>query len=346
MKLSNKIGLAFLILLILFGLFNIQLISYSIAQLKGQLQIISNAEDFTTALISQEYTEEQKEKIKLIAEIKHFAIDSLGLKESKSYQKIYNQHNKNVLWTITACKAFEFKPYQWKFPFLGNVPYKGFFNYEKGKSEANEIKSMGYDTEYSAVSGWSTLGWFGDPILSNMLKRSEGSLADLIIHELTHRTIYIKNEVDYNENLATFIGNKGALMFLNSKYDVNSKESIEFLNLQKDRKKYVVHILRGCNHLDSLYKKFKPELSSELKNSIKNDQILKIITTIDTIQFINPKKFKWDLEKNEIPNNTFFMSYLRYRKKQNSFDSILETKFDNDIRKLIKYIKIEQKVID
>ena len=205
---------------------------------------------------------------------------------------------------------------------------------------------MGYDTEYSAVSGWSTLGWFGDPILSNMLKRSEGSLADLIIHELTHSTIYIKNEVDYNENLATFIGNKGALMFLNSKYDVNSKESIEFLNLQKDRKKYVVHILRGCNHLDSLYKKFKPELSSELKNSIKNDQILKIITTIDTIQFINPKKFKWDLEKNEIPNNTFFMSYLRYRKKQNSFDSILETKFDNDIRKLIKYIKIEQKVID
>ena len=96
MKLSNKIGLAFLILLILFGLFNIQLISYSIAQLKGQLQIISNAEDFTTALISQEYTEEQKEKIKLIAEIKRFAIDSLGLKESKSYQKIYNQHNKNV----------------------------------------------------------------------------------------------------------------------------------------------------------------------------------------------------------------------------------------------------------
>lgn len=339
MKLSKKIGLAFIILLILLGLLNFQLISYGISQLKGQLQIIGNAKDFTTALNSEDYTSEQKEKIKLIVEIKRFAIDSLGLKESKSYQKIYNQHNKDVLWTITACEAFAFKEYQWIFPFLGSVPYKGFFKFEKGKSEADEIRSKGFDVEYSAVSGWSTLGWFGDPILSNMLKRNVGSLADLIIHELTHGTIYIKNEVEYNENLATFIGNKGAIAFLNSKYGKNSKESIEFLNLQNDKKKYVSHILRGTNHLDSLYKNFDPELSTDLKNSIKNEQIKNIITSIDTIHFINAKRFKWDLEKKELPNNTFFMSYLRYRKKQDSFDETLESKFDNDIRKLIKHIK-------
>ena len=64
-----------------------------------------------------------------------------------------------------------------------------------------KLKASGLDVEYSSVSGWSTLGWFGDPILSNMLKRNVGSLADLIIHELTHGTIYIKNEVEYNENL-------------------------------------------------------------------------------------------------------------------------------------------------
>lgn len=346
MKLSKKIGLVFLTFLFLFGLFNFQLISYSIAQLKGQLQIISNAEDFNTALISEDYTTDQKAKIKLIAEIKRFAIDSLGLNESNSYRKIYNQHNSDVLWTITACKAFEFKEFQWNFPFLGAVPYKGFFDYEKGKSEAEAIKSKGLDVEYSAVSGWSTLGWFGDPILSKMLNRNTGSLADLIIHELTHSTVYIKNETDYNENLATFIGKEGAKLFLKYKYGENSKETIDFLHLQADKKKYVAHILRGTNHLDSLYKNFNPELSVESKNILKNDQILNIISSIDSIQFNNPNRFKWNLFEKEIPNNTFFMSYLRYRKKQDSFDEIMGSKFDNDIRNLIKYAKSEQKIID
>ena len=45
---------------------------------------------------------------------------------------------------------------------------------------------MGYDTKIDEVNAWSTLGWFKDPILSSMLNRSAGSLAELIIHELSH----------------------------------------------------------------------------------------------------------------------------------------------------------------
>ncbi|NNM15541.1 MAG: aminopeptidase [Bacteroidia bacterium] len=346
MKLSKKIRLGIIAIIILLVVFNLPLLSYSFAQLKGQLEIIRNAESFDTALNSSDYTQKQKDKIKLVAEIKRFAIDSLGLNESKSYQNIYNQHGNDVLWTITACKPFAFEAHEWSFPFLGNVPYKGFFDYEKGNEEFEEIKNTGLDAEYSSVSGWSTLGWFGDPLLSKMLKRSEGSLADLIIHELTHGTIYIKNEADYNENLATFIGNKGAVEFLSYKYGENSKELSDYLNYQADRKKYVAHILEGSNQLDSLYKNFNSELSDASKEVIKNEMILQVVNNIDTIGFNNPKRFEWDLYKKPLPNNTFFMSYLRYRKKQNSFDSILESKFENDLKKLIKYSKETQTMID
>ncbi len=43
-----------------------------------------------------------------------------------------------------------------------------------------------------------------------MLNRSEGDLANLIIHEMSHATIFVKDSVDFNENLATFIGDRGA----------------------------------------------------------------------------------------------------------------------------------------
>jgi predicted aminopeptidase len=47
-----------------------------------------------------------------------------------------------------------------------------------------------------------------------MLERGEGDLANLIIHEMVHATIFVKDSIDFNENLATFIGDRGAEQFL------------------------------------------------------------------------------------------------------------------------------------
>ena len=83
--------------------------------------------------------------------------------------------------------------------------------------EMELLKEAGYDVGMRTVGGWSTLGWFKDPILSNMLNRSYGDLANLIIHELVHATIFVKDSVEFNENLASFIGDQGAKLFLKRK---------------------------------------------------------------------------------------------------------------------------------
>ena len=67
-----------------------------------------------------------------------------------------------------------------------------------------ELKEEGLDTNIRTAGGWSTLGWFEDPILSNMLNDSEAGFAELLIHELTHGTLFVKDSVRFNENLATF----------------------------------------------------------------------------------------------------------------------------------------------
>ena len=83
---------------------------------------------------------------------------------------------------------------------VGAVPYKGFFNREKAvKKEA--LEKDNYDVSIRNPGGWSTLGWFTDPILSNMLRRGDGDLASLIIHEMVHATLYVKDSAEFNENL-------------------------------------------------------------------------------------------------------------------------------------------------
>ena len=108
------------------------------------------------------------------------------------------------------------RAYEWSFPFLGRVPYKGFFDRGAAIEEDSLLRLKGYDTGIGNIRGWSTLGWFKDPILSGMLENSEGALANLIIHELWHGTLYVKDSADFNENLASFAGEQGALLFLQS----------------------------------------------------------------------------------------------------------------------------------
>ena len=100
--------------------------------------------------------------------------------------------------------------------------------YAKAESLKAELESEGYEVRIRPVGAWSTLGFFNDPILSNMLERSPGALAELIIHEMTHATLYVKDGVDFNENLATFVGEQGALEFLEAQYGARIR-SFDFL---------------------------------------------------------------------------------------------------------------------
>jgi predicted aminopeptidase len=60
---------------------------------------------------------------------------------------------------------------------------------------------------------FSTLGWFDDPVLSSWLRADPVRIAELLIHELLHRTWYVSGETVFNESLANFVGSVGAIEF-------------------------------------------------------------------------------------------------------------------------------------
>jgi hypothetical protein len=150
---------------------------------------------------------------------------------------------------------------------------------------------------------------------------------------MVHSTIFIKDNADFNENLASFIGDTASYYFLANKYGRSSKQYLQYLHEDQDYRKYSRHILRGTKSLDSLYQSFTPSDSFESKKEKKKWMIQKIIKSIDTLSLFEKRKTSdW------LPNNTYFMSYHLYQSKQKDFGAELDEKFKGDLRAYIKYL--------
>ncbi len=319
-----------IMLLLLWSLFNLSLVTYGLSQLRGQLNIVFSARPMKEMLADATVPDSVKQKILFIDSVRRYAIDTLGLKDTKNYTTYFEQNNKPLLWVITACEEFSLKPYQWNFPLLGNVSYKGFFNYEKGLKEANEIRGRGYDIEYDDVAAWSTLGWFKDPVLSNMLRRGKGRIAELIIHEMTHATLYVKSNVDFNENLASVCGEEGALQFLRSTYGENSNELNEYVFSKEDYDRFSSHMLRGTQKLKTIYSTYADSVNL-IRKKIKEETIREIVQTLDTVNFHSAHKFK-NLFQNELPNNAYFLNFIRYDSQKDQMKRELDESFGGNIK--------------
>ncbi|GGD70069.1 hypothetical protein GCM10011514_37670 [Emticicia aquatilis] len=336
--------LGLLVALILFIAFNVDSSIYAYRQAKGQLKIIFNTRPVSEVLADKSFPDSLKKRILLIEEIKRFAVDSLGLNPSDNYTTFYDQHQKPILWVITACEPFELKARKWDFPIVGTFSYKGHFEKAIADAELNELKKQGFDTQLNEVSAWSTLGYLKDPILSSMLEKSEGRLAALIIHELTHGTLFVKNNLEFNENLADFVGDYGAIRFLTSKYGKNSKELERYQFSKKYNDAYSQHLLRGAKKLDSLYKNFDKKMTIQEKKRQKIAMISTIINKSDTLlagefqkRLISRKK--WTLNDNNLPNNAYFIGYLTYQSKQNQFKDEFVKEYKGNFNNYLTYLK-------
>jgi predicted aminopeptidase len=313
------------------------LIVYGIEQGIGQLRIVRNARPVEEFVKDPGFPDSLKQKLHLIDEIRKFAIDSLGLTDTENYRTLFDQKGEEVMWVVTACEAFHFRPKTWDFPVVGRVPYKGFFNKQKALAEAKKLKDQGWDVAVRNPGGWSTLGWFTDPILSGMLNRGDGDLASLIIHEMVHATLWVPDSVTFNENLASFIADTAAYDFLAARYGKSSKEYERYLFEDQDYRKFSAFILRAATHLDSVYESMSDSIPVEEKKKRKEEEIRNIIQNMDTLDLrLNPEPSK--RYKERLPNNTYFMMYRNYQEKQPMFKEEFGNKFHGDLKSYIKYL--------
>ena len=325
----------FIGLLILLCLFNCKSICYGIEQGVGQLKIVWKAKPLKDYLNDDNYPDSLKAKIRLIEEIKQFSVDSLGIYPSKNYTKMYDQKGRPGMYVVTACEPYDLIPYQWSFPIVGKFSYKGFFKKRKAVNEALSLEKEGYDTDVGEVNAWSTLGWFKDPVMSSMLEKTEGQLARVLIHELTHGTIFVKNDVQFNENLASFIGDKGALLFLKHKYSEDSEIIKTYLDELSDLQKIRAHMHRAAEELKEFYK----EKQGQKPTKEKKEKIQKILSDMDTLSLNSYQKVRNMQAMKDTLNNTFFTDFLMYREDQKILEKTFSEDFGGDFNLYFNHLK-------
>ncbi|MDR1419494.1 MAG: aminopeptidase [Treponema sp.] len=192
--------------------------------------------------------------VERIHDIRRFAMEDLGLAESKNYTKYVNFDRSYLAAVVSASAKDSFVRHEWWFPVIGSVPYKGFFDPEDAKKERARLEKKGLDVWIRGVDAFSTLGWFEDPLYSYMRDYSPEQLANLVIHELLHATIFIKGQVQFNEELAEFVGSEGARLYMESRYGAESGEYRRMRNAEADAAAFLVFIRELTAELDAVYR--------------------------------------------------------------------------------------------
>ncbi len=153
-----------------------------------------------------------RERLAWIHEVRAFA-SRLGLEVDEQYTSYVEWPGDRVVTTVVATPPGSLEPHGFWFPIVGRVPYKGFFDPARAEEEAERLRTDGFDVCVVPVRAYSTLGWFEDPITGPMLRGSDGALVETLLHELVHATVYLPSEADFNEGVASFIGEEGSVRF-------------------------------------------------------------------------------------------------------------------------------------
>lgn len=277
-----------------------------------------------------------KEKILFIQEVKRYGEEKLGLTRTKNYSEYFEVEGA-ILYVITASEKDRLQLYHWSFPITGKVTYKSFFTKEDVLKEKGSLEAKGYDTFVQEAGAYSTLGWLKDPIFSSMLRWDEATLANVILHEMTHATIYFKGQTDFNEELATFVGNQGAIDFLCDRYGKGSQEVVEAIHCQEDDLLFSQWVDQACQTLSQFYSekisrdeklKGREELFQRLKEEFK-----KKMASFKTEGYTN-------FEKADI-NNAVLLAYHRYVHRLEKFQ-ILYDRLGGDTRRVVEYFRTIQ----
>lgn len=149
----------------------------------------------------------------LVESVRGFARD-LGLRVGDQYTSFVPWPGDRIVTTLVRTRPGSLDAVGWWYPFLGRLPYRGYFDQARAEREARRLREeQGYDVCVSAVTAYSTLGWLDDPVTSPMLGRGAANLVETLLHELVHATVFIDGDADFNEGVALFIGQEAAIRY-------------------------------------------------------------------------------------------------------------------------------------
>ena len=330
---NNHIRIAGIIfILILFG--SGCRMGYLFHAASGEYELLSGSIPVEEGLKDETLSEEKKNRLRLVGKVKDFGERDLGLKKTENYEKVYLKSRQNPIYTISASPKDQLSRKTWWFPIVGNMPYLGFFDLEKARAEKAQLEKKGLDVNLGAAGAFSTLGWFKDPVTLSLIEGSTYYLVETILHELTHTTIYVKEQGEFNEGFANLVGLMGAKQFLEAHYGPSHPLTIEAQNHIVDERLFSSFISALMEELESLY------------NSSKSyDEKLAQREKIFAGALASFERLKGKLKTNRFTyfgssglNNAYLMSINLYHRHFHLFEAVYKRK-GQSIKETLSYFQ-------
>ncbi len=235
----------------------------------GEFGVLFGMRPIEDVLAEGNVDEETQTKLEAILDIRDYAVNTLGLNGGNSYLTYYDSQGQDVLWNVSASPKDKLEPYTWTFPIMGAFEYLGFFDEGLTDKVVAALEAESMDVFVYPPTGYSTLGWFADPVFSQALDTDIIYLADLVIHELTHNTAYKQSDSVFNESLATFVGHTGALAYFTDRYGEDSELLQAAVKRWADAEVYAGFWIDMYHELAAFYA--RQDLTSEQKIAQRED---------------------------------------------------------------------------
>ena len=178
-------------------------------------------------IADQTISDELRARLRLVVDARSYAVDTLGLEAGESFTTFAQLDRDTLVLVLSAAYRDRLQAYRWWFPVVGRLPYKGFFKPEDALRSRDDFQARGFDTYLRPASAFSTLGWFNDPLLSTTVGGDTTFLANTVIHELSHNTLFVAGNAEFSESFASFIGARGAQAFFRSRNAPLAVQAIE-----------------------------------------------------------------------------------------------------------------------
>lgn len=223
---------------------------------RGQLDLMTRARPIADVIDDPTVPIETRLRLAEVAGIKAYG-SAAGLNTQRNYNKFVDVPDGAAVWFVGASKELSFDPPKWCFPIAGCFTGLGWFDRDDAIAHREQLKRDGWDAMARPAGAYSTGGWFPDPIVSSMIDADiapYAELANVVLHESVHATVFVPDQPFFNEGLAEAVGDALTDGWLVERFGPSSEEQQAWTAVQDWRRARTDRQFVAYQALDALYK--------------------------------------------------------------------------------------------